>query len=427
MPSNRFPALPQRMLLRENLVVALDTLRARKVRSALTVLGIVIGVTSVISVAAIIEGLNGYIKGRIMSMGSHMVVVTRIPFGAAFGRLPEKIRLRKYLQYSDAAYLREAVSTVAYATTFGNRVTLSGDVNEIRYGNEHVERFFLRGVEPDYARAIPLFSVANGRFISSYDLEHSRSVIVIGAGISDSLFPHTDPIGKMTRLNGKPHEVIGVFEKDPGLFGGMGVDQFACIPLTNFHKNHPEIRDLFIAVAILPEADVGQAINDISQAMRRRRRVAPNAENDFDIGDPSFFTALWDQLTGAMVLLTGVISSIGLLVGGIGVMNIMLISVTERTQEIGIRKAMGARKADIRAQFLFEAVTLSGVGGAIGILAGGVVALLVRSLMPTIPAAVSLFWVAMGVGISVSVGLFFGYYPANRAANMDPIACLRYE
>ena len=160
--------------------------------------------------------------------------------------------------------------------------------------------------------------------------------------------------------------------------------------------------------------------------MRRKRRVPHNAESDFEITDPDFLSKLWDQLTGALVLLTGIISSIGLLVGGIGVMNIMLISVTERTSEIGIRKAMGARKTDIRLQFLLEAITLSGIGGIAGILFGFLIALTVRTLLP-IPAAVSLFWVAMGVAIAVGVGLFFGYYPANRAANLDPIECLRYE
>ena len=166
--------------------------------------------------------------------------------------------------------------------------------------------------------------------------------------------------------------------------------------------------------------------DQVVEAMRRRRHVPHNAENDFDVADADFFTDLWNQLTGAMALLTGVISSIGLLVGGIGVMNIMLISVTERTAEIGIRKAIGARKSDIRVQFLLEAITLSGIGGILGILIGGMIAFLIRTL-PSIPASVSLFWIAMGVAISVSVGLFFGYYPANRAAKLDPIVCLRYE
>jgi len=165
----------------------------------------------------------------------------------------------------------------------------------------------------------------------------------------------------------------------------------------------------------------------VEEALRRRRRVPQNAEDDFDITSPDFLSSLWNQLTGAMVLLTGIISGVGLLVGGIGVMNIMLISVTERTSEIGIRKAVGARKADIRIQFLLEAITLSCIGGVIGILLGAGIALAVRTAMPAIPAFVSPLWIVLGFTISVSVGLFFGYYPANRAANLDPIVCLRYE
>jgi putative ABC transport system permease protein len=165
----------------------------------------------------------------------------------------------------------------------------------------------------------------------------------------------------------------------------------------------------------------------VEEAMRRKRHVPHHGENDFEISDPDFLSALWNQLTGALVLLTGIISSIGLLVGGIGVMNIMLISVTERTSEIGLRKAVGARKADIRVQFLMEAITLSGIGGLIGILMGALIAFTVRTILPAVPAVVSPLWVTLGVAISVGVGLFFGYYPANRAANLDPIVCLRYE
>jgi putative ABC transport system permease protein len=182
-----------------------------------------------------------------------------------------------------------------------------------------------------------------------------------------------------------------------------------------------------MVVAAREDADMGRAKDELIEAMRRRRRVPHNAENDFEISDPDFLSGLWNQLTGAMVLLTGVISSIGLLVGGIGVMNIMLISVTERTQEIGIRKAIGARRSDIRAQFLMEAITLTGIGGVLGILMGAATAWLVRSLVPSIPATLSVLWITLGVAISVGVGLFFGFYPANRAANLDPIVCLRYE
>jgi putative ABC transport system permease protein len=413
--------------LKENLYVAMDTLRSRKVRSALTILGIVIGVTSVICVAAIIDGLNGLIMSRINSFGSRSFFITRIPPGQGPGRMPAKIRMRKYLDAADAKYLKETVPGIDIAAAFMQRINFGAtQPDAITYGNERVERMIIRGTQPEYAAALPLFTVATGRYISPYDEEHGRDVAVIGAAIADSLFPHADPLGKMVRLNGQLFEVIGVFEKDPGLFGGMGVDQFVCIPLSNFRKHWPSIKDVWLIFTARDDADLDVVRNTAVDAMRRRRRVPMNGENDFDVADPNFFTALWNQLTGAMALLTGAIGSIGLLVGGIGVMNIMLISVTERTGEIGIRKATGARKSDIRLQFLIEAITLSGIGGVIGILIGAAISMTIRALAG-IPAVVSPFWVMMGVGISVGVGLFFGYYPANRAANLDPIVCLRYE
>jgi putative ABC transport system permease protein len=414
--------------VRENLLVALDTLRSRKLRSGLTILGIVIGVTSVISVAAIIDGLNGYIQNRIRSLGSQAIFITRIPPGFnGFSRLPANIRARKYLSLDDGRYLQETVPSLAYATAFSQRMNLGEVSDQLRYGDQHVERMIVRGVEPDYTNAVPLFTVQEGRFVSQFDQEHSRDVVVIGMALADALFPHSDPIGKLVRLNGRQYEVIGVFQKDPGLFGGFGVDQFAVIPLSNFHKNYPDVREVFVIASVRQEADVSRARDDIIEAMRRRRHVPHNGDNDFDVADANFFLDLWNQLTGAMVLLTGMISSIGLLVGGIGVMNIMLISVTERTQEIGIRKAIGARRADIRVQFLLEAVTLSGIGGALGVLSGAAITFTSRALVPSIPATLSLLWITLGVLISVGVGLFFGFYPANRAANLDPIVCLRYE
>ena len=409
--------------LRENLLVALNTLRSHKVRSSLTILGIVIGVTSVIAVASIIEGLNKYIQNKVESFGARTYFISRIPVGPRFGRLPEKIRMRKYLEDTDAAYLRKTCPSLQFVTTFGTRAFFFGDSNDIRYGSERVERIILRGASPEYADAIPLFSVGRGRFISRYDEEHAPMVVVLGAAISDSLFPHADPLGKMVRMNGRQYEVIGVFEQDAGLFGGPGVDQFAVIPFSLFRKQYPESKELILAFSVAPEVPPERAKDEVTESMRRLRHVKHNAENDFEITSPDFLSSLWNQLTGALVLLTGVISSVSLIVGGIGVMNIMLISVTERTQEIGVRKAVGARKADIRAQFLLEAVTLTGIGGLIG----GAFAMVVRALVPSVPAMLSPLWVSLGVAISVGVGLFFGYYPANRAANLDPITCLRYE
>jgi putative ABC transport system permease protein len=228
-------------------------------------------------------------------------------------------------------------------------------------------------------------------------------------------------------MNGTQFEVIGVFEHDPGLFGGGGVDSFAIIPFSLFRKQNPNSKELIMAFSVRRGGDAEKTKDEVMDAMRRIRRVKQNAENDFEITSPDFLTNLWSQLTSALVILTSIISSVGLLVGGIGVMNIMLISVTERTGEIGVRKAIGARKSDIRVQFLIEAVTLTAVGGLLGILIGGAIAFLVRTFVPNIPATVSILWVTLGVAISVGVGVFFGYYPANRAANLDPIVCLRYE
>lgn len=411
----------------ENLLVALDTLRSHKVRSALTILGIVIGVTSVITVASIIDGLNRFVQDKVESLGSRTYFISRLPAGTDPNRMPLKIRLRKYIDYSDATYLRASCPDIATASTFGTRAFFFGQSNVISYEGQRVERIFLRGAEPELAEAIPAYSVAEGRFISRYDEDHARDVVVLGTDISDSLFPNVDPIGKVVHLNGQLYEVIGVFEKDSGFFSAGGVNQFAMIPLSNFHKNYPDSKELAIAFTAFRGGDLQAAKDEVTEAMRRRRRVPFNAPNDFEIISPDFITALWNQLTGALVILTGIISSVGLLVGGVGVMNIMLISVTERTAEIGIRKAIGARRADIRLQFLMEATTLSCTGGAIGIALGAIIAFTIRHLIPSIPATLSLLWVVLGVGISLAVGIFFGYYPANRAATLDPIVALRYE
>jgi len=285
----------------------------------------------------------------------------------------------------------------------------------------------VRGAEPQYTEAIPLFSVAHGRFISAFDQEHARPVVVLGAAINESLFPTTDAIGKTVRINGGLYEVIGIFEHDQGLFVGPGVDNFAIIPLSDFKKRYPENKELIMAFTVREKVNVETAQDEVIQAMRRLRHVPASKENDFELSSPDFISNLWNQLTGALVILTTVISSVGLLVGGVGVMNIMLISVTERTQEIGVRKAIGARRADVRLQFLLEAVVLTLVGGTIGILIGATISTLVRTFVPSIPATLSYLWVSIGFAISVGVGLFFGSYPANLAANLDPIVCLRYE
>ena len=412
---------------RENFLAALDTLRSSKVRSALTVLGIVIGVSSVISMASIIQGLNKFVQDKVESLGSRTYFVSRFPPGTDPSRWPTSIRTRRYFEYDYADYIRQAAPDVQVITTFGTRGFFFGDSNLITNGNRSVEKVIVRGAEPQYSEAIPLFSVGRGRFISAFDQEHARPVVVLGAAINESLFPNTDAVGKTVRINGDLYDVIGVFEHDPGLFIGPGVDAFAVIPLSNFKKQYPEAKELLMAFTVPKNVSLQIAQDEVVQAMRRLRHVPASKENDFELSSPDFLSNLWNQLTGALVILTSVISSIGLLVGGIGVMNIMLISVTERTQEIGLRKAIGARRGDIRLQFLLEAVFLTLAGGTIGILIGAGVSTLVRTFVPSIPASLSYLWVTIGFTISVAVGVFFGFYPANLAANLDPIVCLRYE
>jgi putative ABC transport system permease protein len=412
---------------RENFVAAMQTLRSSKVRSALTVLGIVIGVSSVISMAAIIQGLNKFVQDRVESLGSRTYFLTRFPPGTDPSRMPEKIRVRRYIGYDYAEYIRSAAPHVENVTTVGTRGFFFGDTNRITSGDKTVEKVIIRGAEPEYTTALPLFNIERGRFISPFDQEHARPVVVLGAAIADSLFPDRDPLGQAARINGSVYEVIGVFSHDQGLFLGPGVDIFAIIPLSNFKKHYPEAKELIMLFTVPKDVNVEAAQAEVIQAMRRIRKISADQENDFELSSPDFLSNLWKQLTGALVILTSVISSIGLLVGGVGVMNIMLISVTERTQEIGVRKAIGARKADVRLQFLFEAVVLTLVGGTIGILVGAGISTMVRTLMPSIPATLSYWWVTIGFAISVGVGLFFGYYPANLAAKLDPITCLRYE
>ena len=411
----------------ENIHIAFDTLRAHKVRSALTILGIVIGVTSVISVASIIEGLNRFVQMKVDAFGPRTFFLARFNIGPRLGNIPEKIRKRKYIDYADAGYLRASCPSLITATAFATRAFFLGETNEISYGSERVERIFVRGVEPEYADALPQFAAGEGRFISRFDEDHARPVVVLGISIAESLFPAGGALGKIVRLNGKLYEVIGILEKDTGSFGGPGIDQFAVIPLSDFRKNYPATKEVAIAFIVDKNYPVEKGKDEVTEAMRRRRRVPTFAEDDFEMISPDFISTLWKQLTGALVVLTGIISSIGLLVGGIGVMNIMLISVTERTGEIGIRKAVGARKSDIRLQFLIEAMVLTLIGGILGIVLGGLVAFTVRALAPSVPATLSLLWVVLGVLISMGVGLFFGYYPANKAAQLDPIVCLRYE
>jgi putative ABC transport system permease protein len=399
--------------LQQTVLLSFDTLRANKFRSFLTILGVVIGVTSVIAVASIIQGLNNVVQDRVAALGTKVFFVSRIP-PFTFGRLPERIRKRKFLYVEDAVAIREQCPSVEDATPFQQRAVFTGQPNLVRYANERVESAVLRSAEPQYISVLPIFSMRDGRFISDFDNEHSAKVCSIGAGIADTLFPATDPVGKEINLNGQMFGVIGVFERDPGLFGGPGIDQFVMIPYNTFHKLYPEIEDNLLLVSVRDPSLLSKGQDEVTDVLRRRRRVRAQEESDFDIMSPDILSQVWNQLTGAIVILTMVISSIGLLVGGIGVMNIMLVSVTERTREIGIRKAVGARRRDILAQFLIEAMTLTAPESDQHS-GGSLISLAVRTFLPAC-RPVSLIWVVAAFSVSIGVGFFSGL-PGKRAAN----------
>ena len=389
--------------LRENFGIAFQSIRTQKARSLLTLLGVVIGVSSVIGVASIIEGLNKDVVGRIQMMGSKVFIVVRT--GPKFGRPSREIRQRKYLKLSDAQTIRESAPTVEFVTVFADRRGIDQGTTDIRYLNRHVSNVFLRGVDEFHSDTMTSMDVTQGRVISRQDQQRSRYVMVLGRAIAESLFPFTDPIGRSVRFNGIPFEVIGIFVRDEGLFGGPGIDQMVTIPLSTFRKMYPSRRnsEYTMAVSVQETSQVQKAVDETVAALRRVRKVPPRQENDFDIFMPEFFTRIWEQVTGALFLLTFSISSVALLVGGIGVMNIMLVSVTQRTQEIGVRKAVGARGQDIRMQFLIEAITLTCLGGIVGVVLGNSVTWGAQLVYPALPVTVSLFWVFIAFIIFVRI------------------------
>ncbi len=412
----------------ESLSLALANIATQKLRSFLTMLGIVIGIASVISVAAIINGLNRHVTDKIRQIGSHSFFITRFKaFTFDFERLPEEIRRRKHFTPEDAMAIRQMSPDVEKATPILTRAIFLGGENELRYANNHVEGSFLRGGEPELADVLPVYAVKEGRFLTSGENLHAERVCVLGNAIADSLFGPIGPVDREVRLNGLPFRVIGVFEPQQGLFGGPGVDQFVIIPYRTFAKLYPEIEEVVIGVTVSDAVLLGRAEDEVVEVLRRRRHVPAEKPNDFEVTSPDLLTDLWKQLTGAIVVLTFIIASIGLLVGGIGVMNIMLVSVTERTAEIGVRRAVGARRRDVLAQFLLEAVTLTSLGGLIGIAAGLLLSLGVATFFPSLPARVSLSWVVISVVISIGVGLFSGLYPAMKASKLQPVLCLRHE
>jgi putative ABC transport system permease protein len=408
--------------IREALIMAFDAIRANKLRSFLTVLGVMIGVSSVIGMVSLITGLNNSMAHQIESLGSNAVYVSRFKPGIQLGRRSSAERNRKPITYEHAMAIKENCSAVR-AVSPENHYHLPGG-NTAKYKGNEARRPDLAGVLPDY-QAVNNISCRHGRFISELDHHFRRMVCVLGPDIAETLFPSLDPLGKSILVNNHRFTVIGVTEKREAILG-TSQDNYILLPYGTFAKLHPWEKELWLACAAASADKIELAVDQITEVMRRERGLKYDDENDFAVFTQDSLMEIYRQITGMIYVAMTVISSIGLMVGGVGVMNIMLVSVTERTREIGVRKAIGARRANIVWQFLIEAMALSGVGGIVGIVFGLALAFFIKA-MDWLPAGVSIPWVIIGFTVAVSVGLIFGIYPAYRAAKVDPIVSLRYE
>jgi putative ABC transport system permease protein len=411
----------------ESVKMALDTLRTNKLRSGLTILGIVIGVTTVIAISSIISGLNRRVSDFANSMGTNSFWVFHMP---VMGVQPTTEQLtRKKLNLGDVMALRTMPHVVAADGSYQHTKSEFnvGDV-AVKYNGRKVAGTILDGSTAQVGDVMDLTFLEGRLFTDDEDQRHS-DVCVLGYDTWEELFGSEPAVGKEVNIETGVYTVIGVLDKRKQVFGSgkNRDDNQVYFPMGTFHSMHPEDKDLWVTVKYDDPKNKALVEDEIREMLRIRRKVKVEAPDNFEIFGPDSLTKLWGQLTGGLMAFMIAVSSVGLMVGGVGVMNIMLVSVTERTREIGIRKALGATKHTILTQFATEAVTLCAQGGVIGVILGAVVTWIVYLLPIGLPATLSTLWVLIGFGVSCAIGLLFGIYPAWKAANLDPIEALRYE
>jgi putative ABC transport system permease protein len=411
----------------ENFKMAIDTIRGNKLRAFLTIVGVVVGVITVMLISSIISGINVAVEKEVESFGTRSIFLYKMDIGIRTSAPTREERMRKPLTIADAEAIGN-LSSVEVAVPyldisnnfFGGKISVTGKNGKT---SQSVQ---LQGVSPDVDKA-PGEVMIEGRWFSSGENEAKSNVCVIGDFIKESYFPYEDPVGETIDVGGAEFRIIGLLQKREQLFGGGGGnnDQTNVIymPIGTALKVKPQADDLFI-LAVAKEGQLEKAKDDVQDILRLRRHVNFGDKNNFSMETAASLVDQFSAITGGVFMAMIVISSVGLMIGGIGVMNIMLVSVTERTREIGIRKAIGAKQRDILLQFLIEAATLTGFGGVVGLFIGWLLSFLVKMIMPSyIP-----IWAPIaGFGASVGIGIVFGLFPAWKAARLDPIEALRYE
>jgi len=412
---------------RESVKMALDTLRNNKMRSGLTILGILIGIATVILISSAINGLNSNIGRWVNTLGTNTLWIYHYD-PVAHRPTTEELN-RKKLTYEDGMAMRALphVVTVDPELTYQNFQTGLGSVS-MKHGTHKIQNTILSGTTEAFTE-VQEVDFLEGRMWTESEEEHSENVTILGHDSAADLFQGEDPIGKDVECEGDVFTVIGVLDLQPQPFGsGRNTqDNQALFPLETFRKIHPELTDFWIVVKYDDPKNKQLVTEEVRELLRVRRKLHADRDDNFAIFSPDALTRLWNQLTGGLFLFMVAVSCVGLMVGGVGVMNIMLVSVTERTREIGVRKAIGATKRNIMTQFTLEAVTLCAVGGMLGILIGALLTLILHFAVPFLHAALSLTWVVIAFAVSCIIGLVFGIYPAWKAANLDPIEALRYE